>query len=193
MRINYLLIKRIHLYACLSTAALLLMFIFTSYLMIHHDWFDHERQTHTSVVSTDQLPASEADWKTILTQQGIKGRFVEERTNKEGNLFREYGGADGWTIITLMRNPNQLAIERNEKSTADALFGIHRQRGYGSGPIQYNLYALLLDLLGLSLILFTITGIVMWFKLLKNSLTAWIIFILGFVYFAATLLFLMYW
>ena len=193
MRIKYLVIKRIHLYACLSTVSLLLMFIFTSFLMMLHNWFDHEPHTETSVVARSTAPTSEKDWGDIVKDHQIKGRFIEEKKNKNGNLFREYGTAAGWTIVTVLQEDNQLQIERNSKSTADAFIGIHRQRGYGSGPVRYNLYAVLLDLLGLSLIVFTITGIIMWFKLLKNSVTAWVIFALGFIYFAVTMALLMYW
>ena len=193
MRIKYILIKRIHLYACLSTVALLLMFIFTSYLMIHHNWFDHELQTETAVVDIPTPPNNEGDWQQILDAQGINGRLIEEKRNKNGHLFREYSTAAGWTIVTVLQDKNQVEIKRNSKSTTDAIIGIHRQRGYGSGPLQYNLYALLLDLLGVSLIIFILTGIIMWFKLLKNSITAWAIFLLGFIYFAVTIALLMYW
>ncbi len=44
---TYKLIKKIHLYACLITAAVLVMFILTSYLMIHHHHFDQESTKQT--------------------------------------------------------------------------------------------------------------------------------------------------
>jgi hypothetical protein len=59
--------------------------------------------------------------------------------------------------------------------------------------LPYSLYAFLLDVLGLGLIVFTITGIIMWFKLLKNSTIAWVIFISGFIYFGLTMALLVYW
>ena len=90
-----------------------------------------------------------------------------------------------------MANQNQVEIIKTTKSNANAFFGIHRTRGYG-GPIQYNLYAFLLDILGVSLIIFTITGIIMWFKVLKNNRWAWIIFIAGLVYVGTTVGVLMY-
>ncbi|MCB0634767.1 MAG: hypothetical protein KDD15_33780, partial [Lewinella sp.] len=47
-------------------------------------------------------------------------------------------------------------------------------------------YAFLLDILAISLIVFTITGIIMWFHLLKKDKWAWVIFVAGFVYFGFT-------
>lgn len=192
MKINYRLIKKIHLYACLSTVAVLLMFIFTSYLMIHHNWFSHERQSETIAADLDALPGSEQDWRALTAKYKIKGRLVREQSANKGEIVREYASAAGSTRITIFSDKNQLEIIRTSKSAADAVVGIHRQRGYG-GPLQYSLYALLLDLLGISLIVFTITGIIMWFKLLKNHKIAWIIFIGGFIYFSITMALLAYW
>jgi hypothetical protein len=192
MKINYKLIKKIHLYACLSTVAVLLMFIFTSYLMIHHSWFDHEQAEEKMTVDVSAVPASGADWQAFTRENDIKGRLVRENIRDNGDVVREYARAAGSARITFSSGTNQAEIVRRSKSTADAVIGVHRQRGYG-GPLSYSLYAFLLDVLGLGLIIFTITGIIMWFKLLKNSTIAWVIFISGFIYFGITMVLLVYW
>lgn len=192
MKIKYDLIKKIHLYACLSTVAILIMFIFTSYLMIHHDWFSHKQQSETTTLDLDTIPTSKQDWQTLIDQQGIKGRLLRENTNNKGDFFREYASAAGSTRLSFISNKNQVEIVQTSKSTTDAIIGIHRQRGY-EGPLQYSLYAVLLDLFGISLIVFTITGIIMWFKHLKNHRTAWVIFISGFIYFSTTMALLVLW
>ncbi len=192
MKINYPLIKKIHLYACLSTVAILLMFIVTSYQMIHHDWFDHTPQKETILASLTPGLSPENAWPSLITGQQIKGRLVRENTNKDGHPVREYASAGGSTRITLLQDVNQAEIIRTTRGTVDAIAGIHRIRGYG-GPLKYNLYALFLDLVGISLIVFTVTGIIMWFKLLKNHRIAWIIFVSGFLYFALTMAMLIYW
>lgn len=192
MKINYKLIKKIHLYACLSTVAVLLMFIFTSYLMIHHNWFDHEQEEEKITAAVSAVPTSGADWQAFIREYDIKGRLVRENIRDNGDVVREYARAEGSTRITFAAGQNQAEIVRRTKSTADAVIGVHRQRGYG-GPLQYSLYAFLLDVLALSLIVFTITGIIMWFKLLKNSPIAWVIFISGFIYFGLTMALLTYW
>jgi len=192
MKINYQLIRKIHLYACLSTVAVLIMFIVTSYLMIHHSWFNREPTKTTATVGLNTFPATDQGWREFLNEQNISGRLVQENTDRDGHPFRVYERAAGHTRLTLQQEKKQVEIIRTEKTTTGAMIGIHRQRGYG-GPLQYSLYAVLLDILGLSLIIFTVTGVIMWFKLLKNNRTAWIIFILGFLYFSITMGFLMYW
>ena len=84
---------------------------------------------------------------------------------------------------------NQVAITKTSKSKANAIIGIHRHSGYASG-FTYTTYALLLDTLGISLILFTLTGVIMWFHLLKKDKWAWIIFFAGLAYFTSILLYL---
>lgn len=191
MKINYKIIKKIHLYACLSTVALLLMFIFTSYMMIHHDWFNHESTQETEAIDLATAPATETDWQHWAGKHDIPGRLVRSNTNKDGEPVREYATAAGSTRVIYRADRGQVEITRTSKSTANAIIGVHRHRGYGGG-LTYNFYAFLLDLLAVGLIIFTITGIIMWFRLLKNDRWAWVIFIAGGIYFGITLLYLTY-
>jgi hypothetical protein len=192
MKINYKLIKKIHSYACLATVALLLMFIFTSYMMIYHDWFDNEAQTETKIVDVSVVPASEEEWSLLAKEHRVSGRLTGTQTNPVGEVIRNYATAAGFTRLTYQPDQGKMEITHTDKSKANAIIGIHRQRGYGDGPLQYNVYALLLDILAISLIIFTITGIIMWFRLLKNDKWAWVIFVAGFIYFGFTLLYLTY-
>ena len=187
---KYQLIKKIHLYASLSTAAVFIMFILTSYLMIHHSWFNHEKTESSEMI--DGHVANEDDWQSFVGRHGIRGRLVQDSEDQEGNNFREYSSAAGSVRITTVADRNQTEIKKSHKSSTDALIGIHRQRGY-DGPWPYLIYAFLLDLMGASLIVFAITGVIMWFKLLKYNRLAWIIFVGGLIYCLVTIYLLMYW
>lgn len=192
MKISYKLIKKIHSYACLSTVALLLMFIITSYMMIYHDRFDNELQKETVELEMAEAPASEEEWSLFTREQGIYGRLTANNTGAEGELIRNYATAGGATRIVYRPDQRKMEVVRSRKSTANAIIGVHRQRGYGNGPLQYNLYALLLDLQAISLIIFTVTGIILWFRMLKKDKWAWVIFITGFLYFGFMVLYLTY-
>lgn len=139
----------------------------------------------------NEKPDSEADWQQLLKQYDISGRLTRAQENKSGDPVREYAHAGGFARLTYLTDQRKLEVERTTKSTANAIIGIHRHRGYGGG-IGYNLYAFLLDLFAVSLIVFTFTGIIMWMRLLKNDKWAWSIFIGGFLYFGITLLYLTY-
>jgi hypothetical protein len=186
----YLIIKQIHLYSSLLTAALLLMYIITSYMMIHHDLFkvEEEIKSETSIVVTpDEI--NEKNWPIFLKENHIHGRLANERFNDHGDLIRDYYSTGKESRIKILKGRNQVDIVTIQFNLSGRIIGLHRQRGYG-GPIAYNIYAFMLDIVGISLILFAITGVILWLKLLKFNKLAWTIFIFGFLYVGSVILYL---
>ncbi|MCG2459859.1 hypothetical protein K8352_03795 [Flavobacteriaceae bacterium F89] len=189
MRIQYKTVKKIHLYACLATAALLLMFIFTSYFMIYHDQFDHDSVNKTELFNFNSSSVSDQDLQNWADEHHVPGRLVKSYSNPASDPVLEYANAKVDTRITFLTGTDQIEVTSTTKGKVDAFVRIHRNMGYGGG-FSYNIYAFLLDVLGASLILFTITGIFMWMRLLKNNKWAWIIFLGGLAYFGSVLLYL---
>ena len=158
--------------------------------MIHPDWFntyDEQEKTETLDVDPNEIVA---DWPEFLAKQGISGRMLRENTNTDGDLVREYASASGYCKITLVYAKNQALIECKDKTIAGTIVGFHRIRGF-SGPLPYQLYAILLDLTGISLIIFAITGSILWLNLLNREIYAWIILVIGFLYVGAVMAYLM--
>lgn len=186
----YFIIRKIHLYSSLLTVALLIMYILTSYMMIYHDWFKVE-QTKESATSVIVSPneVSEDNWSDFLKKHKIEGRLTRENFNDSGDLIRTYSRADGNSKISILQNKNMVEIETTQLNLSGSIIGLHRMRGYG-GPFIYNIYAFMLDIVGISLILFSVTGVFLWLKLLKFNKIAWAIFIFGFVYVGAVILYL---
>jgi len=189
MKIKYNTIKKIHLYACLSTVAVLLMFIITSYVMIHHDRFDHDSSSTTEILNYDPSITTDQDRQDWSEEHDVHGRLIKSYSDKAGHPVLEYQNAGARTRLTFLSASGQVEVARTTKSQADAFVGVHRNYGYGGGII-YNSYAFLLDVLGVSLVLFTITGIYMWMKLLKKNQWTWIILLSGFAYFISVLFYL---
>ena len=80
-----------------------------------------------------------------------------------------------------MRNilPNNIG-QASDKSQADlqmkqfsafrtTTFGFHRMHGYGGGWL-YNIYVLMLDLTSIATILFGLTGLYLWYKLMRKKM-----------------------
>jgi len=188
----YGIVRQIHLYSSLLTVALLLMYIITSYMMINHEWFKVDRITespHSMQVSPQEI--LDANWHAFLEKNNIRGRLIREDVAESGDMVRTYSSAGGNTKITISQEKNLVEINSTKLNRSGRIIGLHRLRGYG-GPILYNIYALLLDILGISLILFAVTGVIMWLKLLKYNKIAWIILILGFVYVGAVIGYLVF-
>lgn len=186
----YSVIRQIHLYASLLTVAFLTMYIITSYMMIHHDWFPVEKQNETTssmLVSPEEI--DDNHWESFLKEHHIKGRLVRESFNEQGDLVRTYSGAEENSKITIFKDKNEVEILTSRLNLSGRIIGLHRLRGYG-GSFVYNFYAFMLDIVGISLILFSITGVILWLKLLKFNRIAWGIFIFGFVYVSSVIIYL---
>lgn len=188
----YLVIKQIHLYSSLLTVAFLIMYIATSYMMIYHDWFHVEKQnesTTSMLVTPEEI--NDEHWNAFVKKHQIDGRLIRENFNDSGDLIRTYSSADGNSKITLFKDKNEVEIQTTKLNLSGRIIGLHRMRGYG-GSFVYNFYAVMLDIVGISLILFAITGVILWLKLLKFNKFAWGIFVIGFVYVSAVILYLLF-
>ena len=188
---TYKLVRKVHLYASLPIVALLLMYVVSSYFMIHYESFHtYDREESIKVIQVGSDQVSGANWDDFIAENGVSGKLTNETTTPEGNLIREYSRAGKQYQLTLMANENQVELKIKQANFPGFIVGLHRIRGF-NGPWQYQVYAVLLDLVGVSLILFAITGAILWLKLLKNDIVAWIIFIAGFVYVSAVMVYLM--
>jgi hypothetical protein len=149
--------------------------------MIYNDYFKVDRQTTsvTHAVTTKDL--SDENWTKFLDEHDIQGRLVHEKLEDSGNLVRKYAKTGSSYEITILKKQDSVKIKTTQLNLSGKIIGLHRAKGYGGG-IQYNSYAFLLDLTGISLILFAITGIIMWLKILKHNKIAYTILVLGFIY-----------
>ena len=189
---TYHFIKQIHLYSSLATVALLLMYVITSYMMIYHDWFKVERSDEKPItIAAKSDEVSDKNWDVFLRKNNISGRLTRENFEKNGDLARTYSTAKGNTKITLLNSKNEVEIVSTQLNMPGKIIGLHRLRGYG-GSILYNIYAFLLDMVGISLILFAITGAILWLKLLNHNKIAWSILALGFIYVGAIVAYLLF-
>lgn len=187
----YKITKQVHLYSSLATIALLLMYILTSYMMIYHDWFKVERSEGNPIVidaTTEEL--KNENWDTFLKENNIAGRLTRENFQKNGDLVRTYSSAKGNSKVIIINDKNKVVIVHTALNLSGKIIGLHRLRGYGGSAI-YNFYAILLDIVGISLILFATTGVILWMKLLKHDKIAWTMLLLGFAYVSAVIGYLM--
>jgi hypothetical protein len=183
--------KQVHLYSSLATVALLLMYILTSYMMIYHDWFKVERSEDNPIVIDVTIEeVKDENWETFLKVNNIAGRLTRENFQKNGDMVKTYSSAKGNSKVRIVNDKNEVEIIHTELNLSGKIIGLHRLRGYGGSAI-YNFYAILLDIVGISLILFAITGVILWMKLLKHDKIAWTMLLLGFIYVSSVIGYLM--
>ena len=184
-------VKKIHLYSSLLTVTMLIMYIITSFMMMHHDHFKIERQEQSKTIGIAHNALSNDLWKSFLEKHGVHGRLIQKYSNKSGDQFKKYENVGSSHLITLYNNKDSIHIKSNKQNLSGKLIGFHKMRGYG-GPFQYNIFAFLLDLTAISLILFAITGVFLWMNILKNDKIAWAILVAGFLYVSVIITYLIY-
>ena len=188
---SYHITKKIHLYASLSIVVLLVMYVLSSYFMIHYDFFktydweesEIEMTIEPPQISTEALP-------NILSKNGISGKLIDEKLQSSGDWTRKYSRAGQEHVLAYQADQSTLTITTRQAKLPGFIVGLHRIRGF-AGPWQYMVYAVLLDIVGISLIIFAITGAILWMKLLKNDTIAWVVFGAGLLYVTAIISYLM--
>ena len=194
MKINkqtYEIIKKIHLYASLTTLVFFAMYLITSFMMMHHDFFHPgEAEKFTEEVPISANDISDENWDRFLSAHGVHGKQVKENTSKEGDLIREYNSPKSHYKVRIAANQQTASIETMHRNTAGAVIGFHRLRGY-EGPFTYLLYAFMLDVTAVALIVFALTGIILWLNVLKDKRWGWATLVFGVVYVGAVMGYLM--
>ena len=83
----YHIIRKIHLYCSLTIVVFLIMYILTSYMMIHHEWFETGTLSETSrTVKVNPEDISPDNWSDFLGSHEIGGRQYNDYTDSEGNM-----------------------------------------------------------------------------------------------------------
>lgn len=188
---TYQTIRKIHLYACLTTVVFFLMYLISGFMMMHHDTFHIEETPHTDkVIPIKTTDLEENTWTRFLKMNGIKGRNTADRTQPDGTIIKEYWTPGEEFKLTINPDQSQVRIESVVKNLNGVINDLHRVRSY-KGPILWHLYALMIDLTAIAMILFVLTGIILWLKVLKNKRIGWTVLFLGVFYVGLTMYYLM--
>ena len=190
----YDLIRKIHFYLAALVLSFLVMYFLTGYPMIHEGLLDNPNPRQTTRSEALQFAGEKepAEYALYLqkTYQLRGKREAPQRLSdgswrfryvRPGTLYEAIVSADGASV----------RITESRDSLRRTLIGFHRLHGYGGG-LLYDLWAVFYDLASLSLIVFAVTGVYMWYKLTARRLLGWILLGSSFAYSAAMVLYLVY-
>jgi hypothetical protein len=163
---------------------LILLFVFmyfsTGFLMINHQWFP-EGEPVTSLKTLPFRMDTSIDsislGRQISREYDLRGRMDPPITLYDGRLHFFYfrPGETNKAIINNPRDSILITTIRNMSFTR-VVNRIHHIRNY-SGGFVYYLWACFVDLASLGMILFSLTGILIWYKSRKHFRFGW--FFLG--------------
>jgi hypothetical protein len=184
-------LRSIHFFSSVLIFAFALMYILSGLVMVKHKWFPHgEEQKLTLVKPLNYTPDTtdiEELSRAIKLQFDISGRLVFSRNQKK-EISLNYYRPGVRNVVTIHNNLDSVTIVRTEKITfGEISTRIHRLHGY-QGGVLYYIWAGLLDLTAISMIIFAITGIWLWYRSLKVFKLGWLfilpaIVLVGIMYF----------
>ncbi len=187
-------IRFIHYYSSLFLIIFILMYVVSGLIMINHKLIPSGEpvQTVRRVALDIKMHGDPADYKKIFRQKyELSGRMEDPVERKDGSLRYWYyrPGTTHELIVTSARD--SVKITRTDQQTLGRVVNrLHHVRGYGGGFV-YNLWAILVDCTTVSMILFALTGIYLWYKRTKKKIVGLIVLSLGFLLPWTVIVFLM--
>jgi len=180
----YPLIRKIHLYSSFTVLAFLLMYFATGFILTHADWFSHSKPKVETVEHPLQLPTDIDLSKLsayIQKEFNIRAQRKNSEVNDQGEISIDYirPGYHYKAIIPPDKGKVTLIIQKEDLYDTFVVF--HRLHGFGGGGV-YELYILMMDIASIALILFSLSGLFMWFQLSKNKFFGLLLLALGIGY-----------
>jgi len=173
-------LRQIHLVTGFALAVFVTMYFVTGYVLTRSAWFpDSEPQVSTVSATLDPsvLPAEpgEAGYAASLQRQfDIRGQRRPGRRNSDGGWRFEFFRPGHLTRVHLSPDFRSVEIRQERFGWRQTLVGFHRLHGYGGGRL-YDAWAILYDLSSGAMIVFAVTGVLMWHRMVKDRRPGWIL------------------
>ncbi len=164
-------LRKIHLASSIVIFAYLLMYFVTAFILIRHDWFPHASPVTTRQTVDFKIESKSTDF-TSLTPAIKKHLDITGRTDipfqrKDGCwVYNVYRPGISHHIV-LNQEQEKLTVSTTEQLTVARVSSrLHLMRFY-KGSIKYYIWAFFYDLSAISMLLFGLSGILIWLKMKK--------------------------
>jgi hypothetical protein len=160
------------------------MYFVTGFLIVRYDWFKHVEpdiiiiKKQVSINSNEEI---ENIVGSIRQQLKVKGKFNNYEIRQDGSIELRFIKPDLETLVNIFPEKETARIEQKKQDVFGIITVFHRLHQYGGG-LKYDIFMFMMDLASISLILFSLSGIYLWFKILQNRIWGVISLILGLSY-----------
>jgi len=174
------LLKKIHFTVSIFIFVFALVYVFSGLVIAKGNWFSHQPDTVIKMVYPLNYHPDSTRVKQfgndIKQQFDISGRMSYQRNWKKELVFTYYRPMVRNVVtvhpaldsITVVCTKNINFHEANKR--------IHRVHGF-QGGIFYVIWGTLLDLTAISMIIFAVTGILIWFRWRRFMRAGWFIIV----------------
>lgn len=194
--IPYKILRKVHFVTGGISFLFLLMYFITGFLLANIGWFEENQQPKStgrsvSIRIDDQSIPLKAIARTIKHKLKIHGKISGLTKNEAGQISFELIKPGKEHQITYSPDKHVVDIQTTEGDWLQAMVIFHRLHGYGGG-FTYDVYLFMMDISSIALIVFAITGILMWWQLKKSKGLGIIILMVSLAYFSWVMYQLMY-
>ena len=185
--------RSLHFYAATLSMVMLLFLFVTGYLMNKPNWFS--KKEIKAITKTDRVqlygtPGEEMVLR-LMNERGIRGKLNQIRMDGDTLLTANINSPKAQHQLRIHLKTGMLIHERKDHPLERQLTVLHRIHHY-SHAFRYNLFIFFTDMASISLIIFCLTGVLIWINLLKNKTWGLIALTVGILYTLTILYTLLY-
>lgn len=186
-------IRQIHLFAAFILTTFILMYFITGFVMIFGETF--ERKENSVRKLSKEIPgihnvSSDTLVSLLKEHFDLHGRYEISR-NKSQQTIVDFRHPGTETNVAFGQGSDTVNVIIKKKNFVTVMHQFHRLRGY-EGGLNYKAWAFLYDLSSLSMIVFALSGIYLWYKVERNRLPGWLVIITSTAFIAFTIYYLLY-
>jgi hypothetical protein len=167
IKINtYNFVRKIHLYAAFCMLGFIFMYFVTGFILLHEEWFpDKEPKTTFQLQALNITSSMEAKTISVILQKQFNINALRHNpvANDDGSITFNY------------EKPGRFYTKFSSIRT---ITGFHTLHGY-SGSRPFLIYMFWMDMASIATILFGLSGLYLWYRLMKNKLWGILIVLLS--------------
>jgi hypothetical protein len=160
------------------------MYFVTGFLLVHHELFDEKDPVVITSIHELSVPNNLTNEKLPVFIQDmfqIHGQRKKMSMNVDGSIEISYVRPGHNYKVIVSPGRSTVKILHTEQTLRQTLIIFHRLEKYGGGMV-YNIYIFMMDLSGIALIIFSLTGIYMFFTTIKRKAIGWVILSVSIAY-----------
>ncbi len=188
------LIRKIHFFTAAAIAVLLVFYATSAWIMEYDEVFPFKKHTETEHVNLQQpAPAFENDqaarsWALAVARElDLPGRLSKVVHEGKRSLRADFNSPNRSVRLLVPTGSRKAELERTRYGIASAINRLHQFRGT-NGSLVHFVWALLVDAVALIMILFSLSGIYLWYVADRDVL-GFLLLITGAVFVGASVVF----
>tara|TARA_B100000609_G_C17127078_1_gene388155 strand:+ start:348 stop:935 length:588 start_codon:yes stop_codon:yes gene_type:complete len=189
-RINtYGVFRKIHLYAMMILGVFLLVYFVSGLFFRHYHLPNNAKTLPTDTLQINMNRDMEDQEMFAFLEDSLElsvklGHNINYE--EDGSMRMFMMGATKRYWVTIPSDKNQVYLQKHINDTRESVHFYHVVHRYGGG-FKYDLYLVFLDLVSISMLVFAVSGIYMWYNLMRNKWWGIISLVLGLVYVTAVI------